>query len=262
MKSADQGEDRAEGRLQWGNAPPAEPNSALRAVRGMRTNRFERNRGRMRVSGPREPSGQAWKQSFRVSGVQCPSKRLRLEGFLGVRVWIMYFSVSESFAAYKGRVSLRNEGTPLKAPRVGFRPPSASPGRCPGRHPRGVRRGLGPDPHSVSRPWSDRCPRVWCPWSRGPGGCGADPRGGVGEGHAAGRVGAVGRVQKYVGLCGGTEEALGPALQGIPACRAAGGVRGHGPARLRLRRGLQRPSAAGGGAWWRQGDVRPLSEAG
>lgn len=77
----------------------------------------------MRVSGPREPSGQAWKQSFRVSGVQCPSKRLLLDGFLGVRVWIMYFSVSESFAAYKGRVSLRNEGTPLKAPRVGFRPP-------------------------------------------------------------------------------------------------------------------------------------------
>lgn len=169
----------------------------------------------MRVSGPREPSGQAWKQSFRVSGVQCPSKRLRLEGFLGVRVWIMYFSVSESFAAYKGRVSLRNEGTPLKAPRVGFRPPSASPGRCPGRHPRGVRRGLGPDPHSVSRPWSDRCPRVWCPWSRGPGGCGADLRGGVGEGHAAGRVGAVGRGQKYVG------SAEGPRRRSAPLCKAS-----------------------------------------
>lgn len=198
----------------------------------------------MRVSGPREPSGQAWKQSFRVSGVQCPSKRLRLEGFLGVRVWIMYFSVSESFAAYKGRVSLRNEGTPLKAPRVGFRPPSASPGRCPGRHPRGVRRGLGPDPHSVSRPWSDRCPRVWCPWSRGPGGCGADPRGGVGEGHAAGRVGAVGRVQKYVGLCGGTEEALGPALQGRPRVQSRGRSQ---RARPRTPAPAQRSAAAFGG---------------
>lgn len=64
------------------------------------------------------------------------------------------------------------------------------------------------------------------------------------------------------GSAEGPRRRSAPLCKAVPACRAAGGVRGHGPARLRLRRGLQRPSAAGGGAWWRQGDVRPLSEWG